>query len=193
MAEQNSNIKTLDYSKGKNWMVRQDNGDEKVDVFYLYPTAANPKCPTPVSDVDLIMKGNSYGNFERGPSCFDGFTNIFAPYYRQITFAAIVELTDADALIQTCAENEPYADACAALDYFFENYNNGKPYILASHSQGSCVMQSILSDYMTKHPDYYDRMICAYTIGMRYTSQYLEANPHVKAVQGETDTGVVIS
>lgn len=193
MTDQISKIKSLDYSQGKNWMVRHDNGHHGVDVFYLYPTAADPKCINPVSDVDLKMKGNSYGNYERGPSCFDGIANIFAPYYRQIPFMQIAKLDGADALIEAVSKNETYADACAALDYFFDHYNNGKPYILASHSQGSCVMQNILSKYMTQHPERYERMICAYTIGMRYTAQYLEANPHVKVAKGETDTGVVIT
>ena len=35
------------------------------------------------------------------------------------------------------ASREPKADVFAALDYYFENYNHGRPYILAGHSQGS--------------------------------------------------------
>jgi hypothetical protein len=33
------------------------------------------------------------------------------------------------------------------LDYYFENYNNGRPFIIASHSQGSALNSLVLKDY----------------------------------------------
>ncbi len=41
----------------------------------------------------------------------------------------------------------PYADIVAALDYYFDNYNEGRSFILASHSQGSAIASLVLKDY----------------------------------------------
>ena len=79
------------------------------------------------------------------------------------------------------------------LDYYFENYNNGKPFILAGHSQGSQILTMILSDYMKEHPEHYKNMIAAYVIGYSVTDKYLAANPHLKFAEGADDTGVIIS
>lgn len=183
----------LDYSKGKNWMFRQDNGDCKVDVFYLYPTAVSIKCKDAVSPVDQHMKFAALGNFERGPSCFDGFCNIFAPYYRQLSVMPIVQSKHAGEFYMNIYESEVRTDAYAALDYYFEHYNQGRPFILASHSQGSATMYNVLREYMLLHPDYYQRMIAAYVLGMAVTKKFQEAYPHIKFAKGELDTGVVIS
>jgi len=183
----------IDYSKGKNWMIRQDNGDCKVDVFYLYPTAANPKCPNLVADIDQFMKFAALGNFERGPSLFDGFCNIFAPYYHQLSGLSIMKCKHVGEFYQNIYNSVVRTDAYAALDYYFKHYNNGRPFILASHSQGSATMFHVLSEYMKAHPEYYERMIAAYVLGMSVIKDFQKAYPHIKFAKGETDTGVVIS
>ena len=38
----------------------------------------------------------------------------------------------------------PYDDITAALDYYFENYNGGRPFIIAGHSQGSAMVLLLL-------------------------------------------------
>jgi hypothetical protein len=84
-------------------------------------------------------------------------------------------------------------DIYSALDYYFQNKNNGKPFVLAGHSQGSVWLSVILQDYMKKHPEYLERMVAAYAIGWSITRDYLAKNPHLKFATGATDTGVIIS
>ena len=84
-------------------------------------------------------------------------------------------------------------DAFAAFDYYIKNYNNGRPFILASHSQGSNVMIFLLAEYMKEHPEVYKKMIAAYVIGYSVTDDYLAKNPHLKFAEGADDTGVIIS
>lgn len=81
----------------------------------------------------------------------------------------------------------------AALDFFFEKCNNGRPFIIAGHSQGSAMVKYILKNYFKEHPDYYKRMIAAYAIGYAITKNDLEAYPYWKFATGESDTGVIIS
>jgi pimeloyl-ACP methyl ester carboxylesterase len=87
----------------------------------------------------------------------------------------------------------PKTDAVAAFDYYIKNFNNGRPFILAGHSQGSIVMMLILSGYLKENPEVYKRMVAAYIIGASITPEYLAANPHLKFAQGADDTGVIIS
>ena len=87
----------------------------------------------------------------------------------------------------------PKADVFAAFDYYIKNYNNGRPFILAGHSQGSVVLTLLLSEYMKENPQVYDRMIAAYVIGFSVTTEYLAKNPHLKFAEGPDDTGVIIS
>jgi hypothetical protein len=88
---------------------------------------------------------------------------------------------------------EPGTDVAAAFKYYIRHYNNGRPFILAGHSQGSAVLKYLLSDYMKTHPDQYRNMIAAYVVGQSITSQYLADNPHLKFAAGGTDTGVIVS
>ncbi|MBQ4402434.1 MAG: DUF3089 domain-containing protein [Synergistaceae bacterium] len=39
----------------------------------------------------------------------------------------------------------------AALDYYFENCNNGRPFIIAVHSQGSMIALLVLKKYFREH------------------------------------------
>ena len=41
----------------------------------------------------------------------------------------------------------PYTDITAALDYYFENYNQGRPFVIAGHSQGSAILRLVLKRY----------------------------------------------
>ena len=87
----------------------------------------------------------------------------------------------------------PKTDVFAALDYYFEHLNGGRPFILAGHSQGSIMQSFVLAEYMKAHPEYLKRMIAAYVIGFSITEDYLKANPHLKFAEGADDTAIVVS
>ena len=99
------------------------------------------------------------------------------------------ETGDIDAAIS----GMPYDDMIAALDYYFDNYNEGRPFIIAGHSQGSALLKLALKNYFKDHSDYYERMVAAYLIGYSVTKDDLETYPYLKFATGETDTGVIIS
>ena len=87
----------------------------------------------------------------------------------------------------------PAKDVIAAFDYYLKHYNNGRPFILAGHSQGSNTLEFLLSGYMAQHPEVYRRMVAAYIIGFSVTDAYMRDNPHLKFAQSADDTGVIIS
>lgn len=130
-------------------------------------------------------------NFSQQAAAFAPVANIFTPYWRQVSAFKLSEMSFEE--VDRAEWAEPRTDVYAALDYYFEHFNHGRPYFIAGHSQGSRLSYMVLSEYMKEHPDYYSGMIAAYCIGDSLTKKYLEENPHVKAAQAEDDLGVVVS
>lgn len=182
-----------DYSDENNWMNIPEITKE-VDTFYIYPTVyidSSEDAPDIVPIDDELMRTNAQGMFASQASVYEESTNVFAPYYRQSNLMAIADLRGDD--LEQFQMQEQRTDIYAALDYYFENYNDGRPFILAGHSQGSILSKIVLGDYMQAHPDYYERMVAAYPLGFSITKEWLEEHPYAKFAEGENDTGVIIS
>ena len=90
-------------------------------------------------------------------------------------------------------KSEQRTDVFAALDDYFAHYNNGRPFILAGHSQGSMMIRIALDEYFPLHPELAERMIAAYAIGESFPKEWLAAHAYVKFAEGADDTGVIIS
>ena len=181
-----------DYSLKKHWLARPEKPKKAVDLIFLYPSScldsrAGTICPV---DNKSMMFGAKF-NFAHQASAFRPVANLFAPFWRQVNSTKLSDMSFEE--VDQAEWAEPRTDVYAALDYYFENLNQGRPYFLAGHSQGSRLSYMVLSEYMKEHPDYYANMIAAYCLGDSLTKQYLEANPHVKAAQVADDLGVVVS
>ncbi len=189
-----SNAKAADYSTADNWLVLPDSTNLAVDVFYLYPTAyskQNENDPDICDIENSLMRSGAHLAFNRQATAFDTVGNIYAPYYRQGDAATCLSATEKDK--DRLLSGIPKSDVIAAFDYYIKNYNDGRPFILAGHSQGSNMLLYLLSDYMEEHPEVYTRMVAAYVIGYSVTEDYLAQNPHLKFAEGAGDTGVIIS
>lgn len=183
-----------DYSKSEHWLALPATAEKEVDVFYLYPTAwqkvdKNEPNICKIDNPSMVQGANE--ELIMQATAFETVGNIYAPYYRQAdcVYALALPLAEQDKLFGGI----PKSDVFAAFDYYIKYYNHGRPFILASHSQGSDLMLYILSEYMKEHPDVYKRMIAAYVIGYSVTEDYLAKNPHLKFAKGPDDTGVIIS
>lgn len=181
-----------DYSQVNHWLSIPV-VTETVDVFYLYPTAWQRGDNEPyICEIDNpTMLAGSASVFARTATAFEPFANIFAPYYRQAdaAYALTLPLPEHEALIAGI----PTLDAVAAFDYYIKHFNQGRPFILAGHSQGSNVLINLLTGYLKDHPDVFERMVAAYVIGYPVTAQIMAENPHLKFAEGPDDTGVIIS
>jgi len=182
-----------DYTVVSNWVNLPSAPSKEVDVFYVFPTVykAGPTDPhlAPI-DLPTVVAGAKIA-FGLQATAFAATANLYAPCYRQADLAYALSLAPAerDAFIGGI----PTLDVTAAFDYYVSHYNQGRPFILAGHSQGSAILLDLLSGYMKDHPALYNRMVAAYVIGYSVTDAYLTANPHLKFAQGPGDTGVIIS
>ena len=177
----------LDYSKAENWVERAEKATKPVDVFFIYPTVTGFRDPVQiceVTDSELVAGAQMVRRIQT--SVFDESCNIFMPYYRQISMPK--PGTDYRFVTNYLSG----FDATDALDYFLTHLNQGRPFILAGHSQGSSTLLNLLENYMTKHPEHLSRMVAAYPIGFAVTKDYLERTG-LKFAEGATDTGVIVS
>ncbi len=186
------NIAPTDYSKSEHWLNIPDT-DYEVDIFYLYPTAWTRNEGEPyVCEIDNESMIAGAGLIYSGQAtAFETVGNIYAPYYRQVDAVWVLEESLLDG--EKYFGGVPYTDAVAAFEYYLENYNNGKPFILAGHSQGSAVTKAIVKYYMAEHPEVYEKMIAAYVIGYFVTEDELKEYPHMKFAENADDTGVIVS
>lgn len=181
-----------DYGNSDNWMVCSDAPGLKADVFYVYPTAYfNQSSESLVCSVNHKgMRERAYDNFINKGSVFKMVGNYYVPYYRQASLEYLVnqEENDINPFIRG-----PVMDIINAFNYYMKHYNNGRPFILAGHSQGSILLSVLLASVFKDHPEYRQLMVAAYVIGYGVTKAYMNDNPHLKFATGEKDTGVIIS
>ncbi len=181
-----------DYADKNNW-ARLPEPDKPADTFYLYPTACvgsgSDDALVPADDAD--MRAAAMQNIELVSGVFSDSTNVFAPFYRQSTLSAIAGLTG-DGLLDY-QRGEQRTDVYAALDYYFEHCNGGRPFILAGDAQGSVMLKLVLQEYLPAHPEYFERMIAAYIPGYSITNEDISANSALRFAEGADDVGVIVS
>jgi len=192
-----SEVKITDYSDMDNWLAFPKITKD-VDAIYIYSTSYiessfEEDAPNfaPLHNIEMMLR--AMGEYETNASVFEETCNVFVPLYRQVGMKYAGEVSKKYGSIEAAFDAEPYTDIKAALDYFFEHCNNGRPFIIAGHSQGSAMVKHVLKNYFSEHPDYYQRMVAAYQIGFSITKDELEAHPYLKFAEGESDTGVIIS
>ncbi len=184
----------VDYGIPENWLTLPSSAEKEVDVFYLYPTCyfKSDDAEADVCEIDnAMMVQNAASALQRQGTAFETVGNMYAPYYRQADAGSCLSLSleEQDELLSGITKS----DVFAAFDYYINNYNQGRPFILAGHSQGSNMLLYLLSEYMEENPEVYDRMIAAYVIGYSVTEEYLSENPHLTFAEGPDDLGVIIS
>ena len=195
MSENKKKIQAIDYSKKTNWY-RIPEITKEFDTFYIYSTmyfGVGENDPDYAALDNAEVLGSIWIEHAIKSSVFEESTNLFIPFYRQSSMKHAAEVFQKDGNIDAALIGIPYGDITTALDYYFENYNQGRPFVIAGHSQGSAILRLVLKGYFKDHPEYYKRMVAAYAIGYSITKEDLEANPHMKFATGESDTGSIIS
>ena len=185
---------TLDYSQSENWVVQPSSLEKEVDVFYVYPTIYAGKDPQNMDIYDVSLRENAKGLTVAQGGVYSAHANMFAPFYRQET--AALQSMDAgnngvdafeDPVFQVGAN-----DVISAFDYYIENLNPDRPFILAGHSQGTMALINLMRKRFN-NPDLQKRLVAAYLIGYSITKEDLKKYPWMKIAEGKDDTGVIIT
>jgi len=191
-----------DYSLANNWASHPDIDDNAdrvpnenftdnqeiadVDVFFVHPTSfASQRKWNLELDNNRIHRRTDIGTILHQASVFNGACKVYAPRYRQATLQSyFVKSNKRDDAFELA-----YSDVKAAFQYYLDNYNNGRPFILAGHSQGTDHLVSIIHE-MIEGKTLGNRMVAAYLVGMPVYESYFK---YLKPCRNEHSTGCYVS
>jgi hypothetical protein len=117
-----------------------------IDCFYVYPTVSRD---TGLNS-DLEPGAEELRAVEMQFARFAGACRTFAPLYRQMTVGAIA------AAAAGVDVNRPallaYSDVASAWKTYLAKHNNGRPFVLIGHSQGSIMIQELIKNEIEGKP-----------------------------------------
>jgi Protein of unknown function (DUF3089) len=174
--------------------LRNEPLDSSVDVFFLYPTSYTMKLKLKKQnasiDDDYINAKTDYSSILYQASVFNNQCRVFAPRYRQ---AHISNFFSKDKEKAAKAFDLAFEDVKTAFEFYLKNWNNGKPIIIASHSQGSLLAELLLKEFFdnpTVSPSLKNKLVVAYIIGWPVPKDYFTS---LKMCSDSLQTGCICS
>ncbi|MBP01266.1 MAG: hypothetical protein CMM25_00440 [Rhodospirillaceae bacterium] len=130
------------------------------DVFYIHPTTyrGNDNWNQNIDD-EVVNEHTDLSVIARQASAWNACCRIYAPRYRQ---AGIGALSSKDGS-GTKAYALAYTDVRRAFIHYIKTWNNGRPFILVSHSQGSLHAMQLLIEEIDAQ--FHHQLIVAYVAG----------------------------
>lgn len=141
-------------------------GIATADVFFIYPTIFTDKpinqyrWNADVNDATLNDKIQRTTILNQA-SVFNGSCKVYAPYYRQAHLYAFYTANQMEA---KKALDLAYEDVKAAFEMYLNHFNNGRPIVIASHSQGSYHAERLIKEFFDDKP-LRSKLVAAYLIG----------------------------
>ena len=167
-------------------------GTAPVDVFFIHPTGyLRGASWTAPLDANSATEENTRWMLANQASAFNGCCNVYAPRYRQATIFAYVARSPAerDEILDFA-----YQDVLRAFRHFLAEYNHSRPFIIASHSQGTHHVRRLLAEEIDATP-LHAQMVAAYAIGsvvIPYSQRWFAGLSQVKPCDSATETGCVV-
>lgn len=172
-----------DYSDQSAWAVLPDRVDAadvtpgpdypdqqataEVDVFFLHPTIYSDASQN--RDWNGSLQNEALNDaVDKSPmqfqaSLFNGVGRVYAPRYRQAHLSVFYPKKVAPAEAKQ-ALALAYSDVRAAFQYYLEHYNQGRPIIIAGHSQGALHGETLLKEFFDGKP-LAQKLVVAYVVG----------------------------
>lgn len=154
--------------------------DLKADVFYIYPTLLtdrkddswnsdtyNESQNKDVINIAIKYQASAWANAGR----------VYSPLYRQVHFRSFYEPYTSNGGIQ--AGEIAYSDIKSAFIFYLKNFNNGRPIILAGHSQGAYLCKRLLKEFFDEK-ELRNQLIAAYIPGTKVDLNEFKTIPHLK-------------
>ena len=195
-----------DYSIAANWAAlptRLDSADTvpygstlrdqqqqaRADVFFVHPTTYfSRKSWNAALDNELVNDFTDRAVIRKQASVFNAAGRIYAPRYRQATLYTFFESKrkhDGEKALDLA-----YTDVKAAFQYFLAHYNQNRPIILASHSQGTVLATRLLHEFFDQDSTLRRRLVAAYLIGYKVPATTYQV---LRPCTDSTQTGCYIS
>ena len=200
---------TPDYSKLDNWAAHPYKADpadsvplplrekyqpdSSVDIFFIHPTTYTEKerlfgWNAPVDNADLDAK-TDYSTILYQASIFNEAGRIFSPRYRQAHLSAYYPKDATDSAAAINAFELAYQDVKTAFTYYLQHNNQGRPIIIAAHSQGTTHAKRLLKE-LFDGTALQNQLVVAYLVGMPLDPAYFSS---LKACSTPAQTGCACS
>lgn len=164
--------------------------EAKVDVFFLHPTTYTGKSGEKYwngSVKDDKLNERTLGSpIKYQASIFNGTCRVFAPFYRQ---AHLHSYFTEDTISAKRAFDLAYSDVRKAFSYYLANHNQGRPIVIAAHSQGTTHAIRLLQEFFDG-TELQEQLVAAYIVGIPVLSRAFES---LEACADSTSTNCYIS
>lgn len=146
--------------------LKNSQADAGADVFFVHPTIFTDrpkdqyKWNADVNNAELNSE-IQLSTVLNQASIFNGSCRIYAPYYRQAHLYSFHTPNPNDG---KNALELAYQDVRAAFEYYLQHFNQGRPIVIASHSQGSYHCERLLKDYFDGK-ELQKKLVVAYLVG----------------------------
>lgn len=146
----------------KHWQTNSTDLD--ADIFYIYPTLniekKDVRWNVPVSDSIQNVKVVDKAVYFQA-SAFLNAGKLYVPYYRQAHLRSYAQYENGGKE----ALNLAYADVKESFKTYLKKYNNGRPIIIAAHSQGTTHAIRLLKEFFDGKP-LQKQLVAAYLPGI---------------------------
>ena len=163
----------------------------RANAFFVHPTTyyRTRAWNQPLDDVE-VNRFTDEVVIAGAASVYNGCCRVYAPRYRQAALGALPLFTDAPDGAR--AVELAYRDVEAAFEHFLAHFDDGRPFVLAAHSQGSLHARWLLERRIAGTP-LARRLVAAYLIGYGVSRGDLEASvPDVPVCDGRDATGCIL-
>jgi hypothetical protein len=163
-----------DFSDSTPLPLRNARRDSLADVFFVHPTTYTGTMTgwnADINDSSLNVKTDRSSILFQA-TAFNQLSRVFAPRYRQSHLSAFFS-SDKEAL---ASFDTAYTDVKAAFELYLRKYNNGRPIIIAGHSQGAKMASQLLKEFFDGKT-LYKQLVVAYIIGWPVPKNYFAEIP----------------
>jgi hypothetical protein len=131
-----------------------------IDCFYVYPTVSTDQTPNSDMTADPAETNVIKQQFAR----FASQCKPYAPLYRQVTLAGLRRLLAVGGGGSALERGPQYDDVRDAFNYYLQNDNKGRGFVLVGHSQGSFILAELIRREIDGKP-VQSRMVSAILLG----------------------------
>jgi len=149
-----------------------------VDVFFIHPTTLlrDTSWNGALEDSALNLSTDKLPILNQA-TVFNESCKIYAPRYRQMTLGGFYgEEGTYDQLSMAKAIEVAYSDVSEAFEYYLENWNQGRPFIIASHSQGTVHAIRLLRERLDG-TSLQNQLVAAYIPGWPFPADTFQTIP----------------
>jgi Protein of unknown function (DUF3089) len=118
----------------------------KFDCFYIYPTVSTQTTP----NSNLVVQPAETEAAEEQTAWFSTVCRVWAPMYRQVTSQ---EIFSANLNANSAPVKIAYQSIISGFEDYLQHYNDGRPIIFISHSQGSVMLIRLLQNLVEHDHD----------------------------------------